>query len=522
MKAGRNQHLNFLNLSLYNSRMMNTWEKISEKLSESMQNAQYKVWISPLRAEFTEGILTVFAMNEFVAKFLRSRFLSNIAAAAREVLAEEPVIRILVGSPQPAGDSAPVAESVSGASGPEAGKKSGQNRAGGQAVQLAEPEAVPGGLEAQEAEGIGAPALVHRQAALPIKWSDSVRQLRPFRFSFDDFVVGPCNELAHAAARSMCRDAMSGDDLSNVLFLCSGPGLGKTHLMQAVGAGLARASNLRRPKVEYVSAEEFATLFRRTLNTDEMYNFKARFRAADVLLLEDIHFLQGKVKTQDELLATLSILLERGSKVVFSSSFSPRELNRMDNQLLSRLCSGLIAGIERPDLETRRRIIRNKAKVHQVVLPDDVTDYLAENISSDIRQIESCLRNLALKAKLLNRAISMEQARETVCNYLGSTPVLNLSEIVRMVCQSFGIAADVLGSKSRKQGHVQARNAAFYLARKHTDLSLQEIGKHFNRTHSTVIKGITSLETEISRQSAAGRQIGSAIALIERNSGLNA
>ena len=154
--------------------------------------------------------------------------------------------------------------------------------------------------------------------------------------------------------------------------------------------------------------------------------------------------------------------------------------------------------------------------MNQVRLSDDVADYLADTKNADIRQIESCIQNLALKARFFNQAITMEMARDTVFNYMDSVAVVNLPEIIRMVCQGFGVSEESLNSKSRKQEYVQARNTVFYLARKHTGLSLQEIGRHFNRTHSTVIKGITSLEREIISQSHSGRQLAGAISLIEK------
>ncbi len=463
--------------------MENVWSNICQILAQVVENAEYQVWLAPLMAEFKDGRLTVFARNEFVAGFVRKLHQANILKAASEVLGHEPELAIVAGG-QPA-----------------AIVKSEGN------IALAAPE----GLAPVAAQAM---ADMQAQAALPLRWSEAQKSVRVWKHSFDNFVVGPCNELAHAAARNLC-DKHSC--FSDVLYLCSGPGLGKTHLVQSVGAALAKASNFSAPRIEYLTAEEFSTSFRQALRGNEIDRFKARLREADVLLLEDIHFLQDKEKTQDEVLATVSALLDRGGKVVFSSSFAPRELRKMDSQLLSRLGSGMIAAIERPDAATRRRIISSKASFHQVALSDDIADYLAENMRSDIRQIEGCLHNLALKARLFNRAVTMDMVRETIAAYTDGVVFVTLADIVRMVCEGFGISQDSLGSKSRKQDHVQARNAAFYLARKHTDLSLQDIGRNFNRTHSTVIKGITSLEHEMSRQSHSGRQLAKTIGLIERN-----
>ncbi|MDR2892178.1 MAG: ATP-binding protein [Deltaproteobacteria bacterium] len=520
--------------------METTWGKICQKLAINMPEAQYKVWIAPLRASFEGDTLRIIAINDFVARFLRNRFQESILHVAAEELGPELRLEIQAAGPEDLSETAEAAGMIKAGESAGSVDPAGRTSAGeipepvkavaapasrpsteqlpsSYVFAAAGPSSRPDDYAASGHSGISESG----QGVLPMRWNSqpavqAARLLRNWRFSFDDFVVGPCNELAHAAARGICNNASVSRGAADLLFLCSSPGLGKTHLMQSVGAGLVQASNLHNPRVEYLSAEDFATQMRMALRCGDIDRFKARYREADVLLLEDVHFLQNKEKTQDEVLGTLTALLDRGSRVVLSSSFALPELRKMDSQLFSRLSSGLIAGIERPDLETRRRIITRKADAQHMSISGDVTEYLAENINADVRQLESCLRNLALKTALLNRGVSLDMAREVVGNYLGSDRALSFSGIVRMVCEGFGLTSEQLNSKSRKQEYVQARNAVFYLARKHTDLSLQEIGKRFNRTHSTVIKGITSVELEISRQSSSGRQLAGAIANIER------
>jgi chromosomal replication initiator protein len=196
---------------------------------------------------------------------------------------------------------------------------------------------------------------------------------------------------------------------------------------------------------------------------------------------------------------------------VFTSSFLPKELTGLDNQLASRLCAGFMATIEQPDFKTRLNILERKAKLHQVLLPDEIAGLLADRIRTDIRQLESCLQNLALKARILGRTITMEMAWEVLRNYDLDQPVLGLDQIMEFICSAYDIRPDSLVSKSRKRQHVVARNTAFFLARKHTDLSLQDIGERFNRRHSTVVKGITAVERQLSLQTPLGRQIESTI-----------
>ena len=475
---------------------MNTvWEKICLLLQQKLDPGHYKVWILPLSGQCEAGRLTIFALNEFVASFVRTRFLPMIQEAALEAAGEALDVHVAVGQPQ---------QSV------------------GAAALAPAPELAPAPL----AEAVApAPCTLPQPAPvtatqfylpLSLAGTDQPIQARSWRHSFDSFVVGPSNELAFAASRSICRDANSSD----VLFLSSSSGLGKTHLMQAVGQGLFQASNLRSPRVEYLTAEEFVSRLFMSIKTGDTDRFKARYRDVDVLLLEDVHFIQGKEKMQDELLATVKALQERGSKVVFSSSFVPRELRQMNEALLSRLSSGFLATIERPNRDMRKRILQEKAKLHQVLLHDDVTDLLADHIVNDVRQIESCLQNLVLKAKLLNCGITMQMAWETLEHYTSREKSLDLEGIIRYVCQGYGIAPEQMLSKSRKRELVTARNTVFYLARKHTEMSLSDIGGRFNRSHSTVIKGITSLEREISLETSLGRQMAGTISIIERNGGI--
>ena len=358
------------------------------------------------------------------------------------------------------------------------------------------------------------------QMALPVLEATATPSSAPkgfcWRYSFEDFEVGPSNEMAVAASRSICRDMNASD----ILFLHSAAGLGKTHLIQSVGKELCQGCNRRQPKVEYLTGEEFVSRFFYALKSQETDVFKAKYRNVDLLLLEDVHFLQGKNKMQAELLNTLKALSDRGAKVVFTSSFAVSEMRDMEDQLISRLCSGLLSVIDRPDEETRRRILRRKAKFFQVSLPADVEDVLARSIRSDVRQIESCLRNLALKAQVMQSGITMQMVMDVIGNYAIHAPMLDMDTIINFVCQGFGLSYEQLVSVSRRQDYVSARNTAFFLARKHTDLSLNAIGRRFKRQHSTVLKGITSLEREISRQTPTGRQITHTINMIERNGSL--
>ncbi|HEU6436335.1 MAG TPA: chromosomal replication initiator protein DnaA [Nitratidesulfovibrio sp.] len=507
--------------------MISIWGQIQNILEKSLNPGLFKVWISPLAADVQNDMLRLVAPNEFVAAWVRERLLDDIVQAATAVMGSAPTV-VVDAAPHGAATASIRAGRVDApAAGAEQQAAEAGDAAHGGAFGLPVPGA-PAIHAAQAAQGIVArstsgPVHVARtahaahaahtaQLGLPLDMPAPNRALN-WRFSFDSFVVGPNNELAYAASRGICRESLSAD----TLFLSSGPGLGKTHLMQAVGRALCDVSNRATPRVEYLTAEEFATRLIAALKAREVDRFKARYRDVDVLLLEDVHFLQGKERMQDEVLATVKALKSRGSRVVLSSSFAARDLKNLDTQLVSRFCSGFLAHIDKPGFETRRRILCEKARLHQVMLPDNVTDLLADRIRTDVRQIESCLHNLVLKAKLLNRQISMEMAWEVLGHYAQQEVVMDFEGIVRKVCEGFGISPKQLNSRSRKREYVVARNSVFYLARKHTDLSLKEIGDRFSRRHSTVLKGITSIEREMSRETPLGRQVTNTLSLIERN-----
>jgi chromosomal replication initiator protein len=194
----------------------------------------------------------------------------------------------------------------------------------------------------------------------------------------------------------------------------------------------------------------------------------------------------------------------------------------MDGRLVSLFCAGLLAHMSAPTLETRRCILREKARVRQAVLPESVSELLATRITDDVRQLESCLSNLIFMARRLNRQINLDMALEVVGQYMQAQQGLDMPTIIRLVCDGFRLSEAQLASRSRKSEYVQARNAVYYLARKHTPLSFQEIGDRFNRCHSSVIKGLGVIEREMRIESALGRQMAHAVELVERSAGVSA
>ncbi|MFP5259321.1 MAG: chromosomal replication initiator protein DnaA [Acidobacteriota bacterium] len=445
--------------------METIWSQTKELLEKTLSPGLFNLWIKPLAARARDGVLELAAPNAFVASWVRERLSDSIAEAAAVVMGTRPQVVVTEGQTQ--------------GSPPRARRQDGPKAAG--------------------------PRPVAASLTLPVAPRAPELAGDRFRFSYDEFVVGPSNEMAYVASRGICDASLTADQL----FISSAPGLGKTHLIQAMGKRLCLAGpGERQPRVAYLSAEEFANRLIMAIKTRQVEQFKAAFREnVDVLLLEDIHFFRDKPRIQDELLNTLKALNSRGCRLVFTSSFLPKELSGLDSQLLSRINSGFLAVIDKPDRETRRRILERKAAVHQVLLPEDVSTLLADKLSADVRQLESCLQNLALKARLLNCRISTDLAWDVLQHYDVEAAPRNLEDIVAYVCDVYRLSPDQLKSKSRKRQLVLARNTAFLLARQHTDLSLADIGNRFNRRHSTVVKGITSLEKHLSLKTPLGREL---------------
>lgn len=487
-------------------RMENQWQQIAQILQKTLETGIHKVWISPLAGKASGRTVTLEAASRYVADWINARLARDIRNAAAVVLACEPdEIRL---------------EIKVGKSGAVTGKASLKKPARNQQAQNlqdqhGQQDVADKGRSASQGGQAGFRPGWHgaEQAILPLGLPGLCKP-RQWRYRFDDFVVGPCNRMAVAAAQDVCRQ---GSDVQT-LFVNSGPGLGKTHLAQAVGQLMGKVDGSAR--VGYFTAEEFAGRYVASVRRQDVENFKSRIMSLDVLLLEDIHFFQGKQKMQDMALTVVKGLEEKGSRVMFTSSFSPRELQHVDSQLVSYFCSGIMASMNRPDCEMRQNIIRSKAAKLAVELPERVCDLLAERLDTDVRQLESCISSLAFQARTMGHKISAEMALDVLAQYVVAGGRPDLSLLTRLVCESYGLDAERLGSSSRRNDCVIGRNTIYYLARKHTELSLEEIGKAFNRRHSTVIKGITAVERELSRKSVLGRQIERTVSIIERQAGL--
>jgi len=322
----------------------------------------------------------------------------------------------------------------------------------------------------------------------------SFLKLNP-RYNFENFVVGPNNQLAHAAAVSVSRAPATQ---FNPLFIYGGTGLGKTHLMQAIGHFILE----NRPylKVLYVPSEEFVNEFIYAIRSSTISSFKIKYRNVDVLLIDDIQFIEKKEQTQEEFFHTFNTLHNNKKQIIISSDRPPKELSTLEERLKTRFEWGLITDIQTPNLETREAILRNKAERENMNIPDEVLIYIARRIKSSIRALEAALIRLHMVSIVDNAPITITHAK-THLRELFDDEVqkkINIADIMNKVSEKFEISIDDLVSKSRHSKVVQPRFIAMYLTRKLTDMTTVDIGKEFgDRDHSTVLNAMNNVEKMI-------------------------
>jgi len=324
--------------------------------------------------------------------------------------------------------------------------------------------------------------------AEPVQAAEGSSRLNP-RYTFESFVQGESNRFAFAAAFAVAEVPAKA---YNPLFIYGNSGLGKTHLLHAIGNYVQQYWPAKR--VRYVSSEVFTNDFINAIQTNTSFNFQAKYRQVDVLLIDDIQFLQGKKETQDSFFATFNALHESGKQVVITSDVSPKLLNSFDERMRSRFEWGLMTDIQAPELETRIAILRKKAESDKIRISDEILDYMAARISSNIRELEGALIRVTAYAALNRTQIDMPLVQAVLKDIVplgedGNT--IAPMEIVRAVADYFKLTQEELFGKSRSQAIVVARQIAMYLCREKTSMSLPKIGALFGgRDHTTVMYAI--------------------------------
>lgn len=332
------------------------------------------------------------------------------------------------------------------------------------------------------------------EPAVSASASPSAATLNP-RYTFESFVVGESNQLAHAASKAVAERPAGA---FNPLFVYGGAGLGKTHLIQAIGNRILELNPSA--NVIYITSESFTNDFINTImekknNTD----FRNKYRTCDVLIIDDIQFIANKDQTQVEFFHTFNTLYEANKQIIMTSDRPPKEIKELEERLRTRFEWGLITDIKPPDLETRVAILKKKAEEENFEVPDDILFYIAENLKSNIRNLEGVLKRLTAYNVLMGKPITMALADEAIKEFLNKSedPHVNTEYILSIVANYFGLTPDEILSAKRTQEIAYARHIAMYLLREFAHLSLPKIGKELGRNHATIINGINNIKASM-------------------------
>jgi chromosomal replication initiator protein len=432
-------------------------------------------WFSGVQFDaLTDGVLSLRARDEFVREWVSDHFLPTLTDFIREETGWSVQVAWTIGGEldKPVSDGPSQAAvrsrplSVRPSSPPASATFTGSSSQS----------------SSQEGRRDSTPPMASMvSAAAPIDGLNS-------KYTFSNFVIGPSNQLAHAASVAA---AGGGGPRHNPLFLCGGTGLGKTHLVHAV----AHRVRTERPaaRILYVSAEKFVNEFVQALQDQKMNEFRARYRErCDLLLVDDIQFLASKTQTQEEFFHAFNALHQADKQIIVTSDKYPQQLERMEERLISRFTWGLVADIQGPELETRVAILRKKAQMEKIEMSDEVVVFLAQAIRSNVRELEGTLIRLAAKSSLIGRAIDMDFARSEIASASSSRPnEASVDDIQRVVCHHFKLRTADLLSKDRHKSVAFARHVAMYLCKQRLKCSFPELGRAFgNRDHTTVMSAV--------------------------------
>jgi chromosomal replication initiator protein len=419
------------------------WSEALERMKLQLSRPTFETWIQSAVAEkLADNCLTLRTPNPFSKNWIEKYYVTTITSALEEVSGVPIAIQLIV-------------DQVNGL------------EATGIALRSAQRELVPPVLSSSAEQ---------RSALNP-------------KYVFSRLVVGPSNRMAHAASLAV---AESPGREFNPLFLCGGVGLGKTHLMQAIGH--YRLEIDPAAKVYYVSTERFTNDLITAIQKDDMQSFRDLYRAADVLLVDDIQFIEGKEYTQEEFFHTFNALYEAGKQVVLASDRQPQQIPRLQDRLCSRFSMGLIADIQPPDFETRMAILQKKAEYASMHLPREVLEYIASNYTNNIRELEGALNRAVAYISISGLPMTIENIAPILNPIVESVTILP-QDVMQIVSDNFRVSIDDLKSNSRRREISGARQVGMYLMRRHTDLSLPKIGDVFGgKDHTTVLYGCDKIE----------------------------
>ncbi|HKC28240.1 MAG TPA: chromosomal replication initiator protein DnaA [Jatrophihabitans sp.] len=453
--------------------LVTVWNRVRPRFDDPSIRPQQKAWIGLTRPlGLVEDTALLAAPNDFAKDYLENRLRPLIAAVLSEELGRDIRVAVTVQHPDEKSES-------------------------GFDTDLPDEE----DWEADQRLGVNQPSYRPRHLD---EERDRAARLNP-KYTFDTFVIGASNRFTHAAAVAV---AEAPARAYNPLFIYGDSGLGKTHLLHAIGHYARRLQPGLRTR--YVSSEEFTNDFINSVRDDKMQAFQSRYRSVDVLLIDDIQFLERAERTQEEFFHTFNTLHNANKQIVISSDKAPRQLSSLEDRLRTRFEWGLISDVQAPDLETRIAILRKKAAQEGMSPPPEVLEFIASRIQSNIRELEGALIRVTAFANLNRQAVELGLAEMVLRDLVGENdaPEISAATIMAVTAEYFAVSIDDLTGSSRSRVLVSARQMAMYLCRELTDLSLPKIGEKFgNRDHTTVMHAERKIRAQMAEKLTVYNQI---------------
>ena len=465
------------------------WQEAVERLRSRVSPQNYDMWVRPIEISSWEGeTLRLRAPNSYVRVWFESNFQASVVLELRELGTD---VRIEF---EPDGNERmppPPADLPQGS------------------APIVVVEAAPQPVSIRASSSASSASMTAVTVATMTDDEPGMHRpdnatLNP-RYSFDTFVAGPSNQLAFAASQAA---ASSYPPKYNPVFICGGAGLGKTHLLHAIGH--TQLSNRPASRIVYISSERFMNEYVQAIRTGKMHDFRRNYREGiDVLLVDDVQFLAGKESTQDEFFHTFNALHENHKQIVLTSDRKPHEISDIADRLRSRFAWGLLADIEPPELEVRIAILRKKAAVEAVTLPDDVAMYIASAVKSNVRELEGALIRLAAYASLSKRRIDLEFAQETLGGSITRPrEIITVETIIKSVASYYGLKTAEIKSDRRHKSLANPRAVAMYLARHHTKDSYPDLARAFGgKHHTTVISAVQKIAERLKEDASLRSEI---------------
>lgn len=471
MKTAENLCTAYDRLTLNNYIDNQAWENALAHLRQRSP-ATFDVWFAGVQLDgYHDGVLCLSARDEFVRDWVKEHFQPALIEALADAQLSVVQVRWTID--------------------PRIKKPVSQPPQNDTQRLSPKPHEQPGALQLRNSI---VAATTHKITSSP-PFASAPSGLNPNN-TFDNFVVGPSNQLAFAAATAACGG--SGRRY-NPLFLCGSTGLGKTHLLHAIAQRIHEQHPTHR--IVYGSADSFTNEYIAALSDRRMDEFRARYHQCDALLIDDVQSLSGRTQTQEEFFNTFNVLHACDKQIVVAADKYPQQLDRMEQRLVSRFTWGLVADVQTPELETRIAIVRKKAQLENVPLPDDVALLLAQTIQSNVRELEGTLIRLIAKSSVLNCRLDMQFAEQELLPLVANTArVPTMQQIQQVVCGHFQVNPEDMLGKARHRSIAQARHVAMYLCRQRLKCSFPEIGRAFsNRDHTTVMSAVKKVHSQQTR-----------------------